>query len=91
MGGSSDAGIPASTPRNRPPLSEGEHYPTRTKSSETAEITGELREKYNRLGMNELEVNEADGGVDREAGIEEAGRWLAEFAGCVAVRRGEGG
>jgi hypothetical protein len=54
MGGPNDAGIPASTPQNRPPLSEGEHYPTNNKSSETVEITGKLLEKHKRLGTKEL-------------------------------------
>jgi hypothetical protein len=51
MGGSRAAGIPASTPRNRPFVFQKEKYPTRNKSSETAEITGKLREKYNWFGM----------------------------------------
>ncbi len=66
MGGPSDAGIPASTPRNRPALLEGEHYPTRTKSSETAEITGKLGKKYNRFGMRELARGGAGEGIDEE-------------------------
>jgi len=54
--------------RSKPPspLLEGEHYPTRTKSSETAEITGKLWRKYNRLGMRELARFEAGDGVDGE-------------------------
>jgi hypothetical protein len=89
MGGPSDAGIPASTPRNRPPLSEGEHYPTGNKSSETAEITGELGGNIFRFGMNELGADWVGAGVDGDRRGRTAG--LAEFAGCVAVRRGKGG
>jgi len=76
---------PAPLETAQPSLLEGEHFPTNNKSSETAEITGKLGEKYNQFGMRELARELAGEEVDRKAGTGEgkSRSWRGWVAGVV--------
>ena len=51
-------------PVSRPAILQKEKYPTKDKSSETAEIPGKLGENIFRFGMNKLAADGAGEGVD---------------------------
>jgi hypothetical protein len=59
-------------------------YPTKNKSSETAEITGKLREKYNWFGINDLAWSEASEGVDRRGASQQVSELTGQRAEGVA-------